>query len=256
MFQGIPTQNVCDARALRGSRLKDEVAPRGQEVREVHASVLVQELRWVVVVHANERYLGGAAAWYIDRTRIDGIGEGRCLARPLSCEEKICRRTKRPSTVCAIWMRIKRTGEPDRRIVPALSRPTAPHYLQVGGDDTLIASDEIDLTQPVAWEQRSRGEVGAARAPLWTQSTKASTEGRGWYGQRELGSEPTQARPDVSRLDKTKRGVAIATDRAAAPTTSTGSALSRPIHTVGFRHICREDEHVRSIHPPPNVERR
>lgn len=39
-------------------------------------------------------------------------------------------------------------------------------YLRVGGDDTLVASDEVDLTEATAREQRRRGEVGTARAPL------------------------------------------------------------------------------------------
>ena len=49
-----------------------------------------------------------------------------------------------------------------------------PRHLRVGGDDTLIAGDEVDLTEATAREQRRRGEIGTSRAPLGTESTKTA----------------------------------------------------------------------------------
>lgn len=45
-----------------------------------------------------------------------------------------------------------------------LARPIL--HLCVGGDDTIIACNEIDLSQATTREQRRRGKVGTARAPL------------------------------------------------------------------------------------------
>lgn len=148
-------------------------------------------------------------------------------------------------------MSTKRIACGARSITPL--RPallTVAHYLQVGGDDTLIASDEIDLTQAPAREQRSRGEVGASRTPLWTQSTNNSVHA--WLVRTEGvgGLKPAPTRPACFSATKEKCGVAIVSGGAALKT-FTGSAFSPQLK----RFVSRWNAHVRSIHPPPNAGR-
>ena len=61
-------------------------------------------------------------------------------------------------------------------------------YLRVGGDDTLVAGDEVDLTQATAREQRRRGEVGTAGAPLRDEITRQRVGRAQTWSARTLGT--------------------------------------------------------------------